>query len=166
MPTRQETPSDAPVIARVVQRAFDGHPHSRGTEVGIIRNLRATGALTVSLVVEIKNQVRGHIAASPVRINENWSGWYGLGPVAVDPTVQGMGLGSLLVADCLIELRKLGAVGCVVLGEPSYYGRFGFKPVAGLICPGPPPEYFMALPFGESVPRGEVTYHAAFTSEA
>lgn len=166
MVTRRETPSDAPVIARIVQRAFDGHAHSQGTEVAIIRNLRASGELAVSLVTEVNGHVRGYIAASPVQINDNPSGWYGLGPVAVDPFVQGRGLGAALVTDCLAQLHRLGAAGCVVLGEPSYYGRFGFKPVAGLVYPGPPPEYFMALQFSESAPLGKVTYHAAFASEA
>ncbi len=54
----------------------------------------------------------------------------------------------------------------MVLGEPKYYGRFGFKPFSGLTYAGPPPEYFMALSFGTNAPQGEVTYHAAFASEA
>jgi putative acetyltransferase len=64
------------------------------------------------------------------------------------------------------SLRAFGANGCVVLGDPRYYGRFGFQQVSGLVYPGPPPEDFMALWFAGEPPRGEVAYHAAFASEA
>ena len=56
--------------------------------------------------------------------------------------------------------------GCVVLGEPGYYGRFGFKAASGLVYPGPPSEFFMALPFKSFVPQGVVAYHEAFAGEA
>lgn len=163
---RQETQSDAPVIARVVERAFKNHPYSSGTEAEIIRNLRASSALIVSLVVEKDGLVRGHIAASPVEIDGRIVNWFGIGPVAVEPITQGIGLGSALVNECISELRKLGAAGCVVLGEPEFYGRFGFKSMASLTYPGPPAEHFMALPLGGPVPQGIVNYHAAFTSGA
>ncbi|GHC23545.1 hypothetical protein GCM10008094_12940 [Aidingimonas halophila] len=64
------------------------------------------------------------------------------------------------------RLQKRGARGCVVLGEPGYYSRFGFRAVPGLILPGVPPEYFMALAWGDDVPQGEVAYHSAFAATA
>jgi putative acetyltransferase len=129
---RPEVPSDEPVIARIVERAFANHPHSVGTEVAIIRNLRAAAALSVSLVAEVNGQARGYVAASPVEVGSQVSGWYGLGPVAVDPAAQGKGVGSLLVEASLKRLRGLGASGCVVAGDPSYYSRLGFEPSADL----------------------------------
>ena len=160
---RPEAPGDAAVIARVVKRAFEGHPHSAGTEARIVRTLRAADALSVSLVAEVGGQVLGYVAASPVSVAGQPSSWHGLGPVAVDPTIQRAGTGSALVAECLARLRDLGAAGCVVLGEPAFYGRFGFEPGTGLTFAEALEEYFMALSFGASLPRGEVTYHAAFT---
>lgn len=62
----------------------------------------------------------------------------------------------------LAALEAKGATGCVVLGEPDYYGRFGFVAVEGLVLPGVPAEYFQALSFGPAFPRGEVAYHDAF----
>ena len=53
-----------------------------------------------------------------------------------------------------------------MLGEPGYYGRFGFKAASGLVYPGPPSEFFMALPFKSFVPQGVVAYHEAFAGEA
>lgn len=62
-------------------------------------------------------------------------------------------------------LRGRGAEGCVVLGDPVYYSRFGFKPGANLVLPGIPAEYFLMLPLGKSLPSGVVTYHAAFNAQ-
>ncbi len=72
------------------------------------------------------------------------------------------GIGSLLMRDALRRLRERGAAGCVLLGNPAYYARFGFMPEPSLVLPGVPPEYFQALRFDGPWPRGVVTYHAAF----
>jgi putative acetyltransferase len=65
----------------------------------------------------------------------------------------------------LALLRERGANGCVLLGDPAYYRRFGFEAGRGLILPDVPPEFFQALSFGGALPRGEVTYHAAFAAQ-
>ncbi len=62
----------------------------------------------------------------------------------------------------LAELKGMGAAGCVVLGDPGFYGRFGFVSEPGLTLPGVPPEYFMTRSFGAAMPSGEVRYHPAF----
>ena len=54
------------------------------------------------------------------------------------------------------------AQGCVLLGDPAFYGRFGFVVRPGLVLPGVPPEYFQAVSFHGAWPVGEVRYHAAF----
>ncbi|WP_158219627.1 hypothetical protein [Ideonella sp. A 288] len=45
MPIRHEAPADAPVIARIVERAFADHPLSQGTEVAIVRGLHSAADL-------------------------------------------------------------------------------------------------------------------------
>lgn len=62
----------------------------------------------------------------------------------------------------LRELRTLGAAGCVVLGEPGYYARFGFGPQPSLVLPGIPPQYFQAIAMQGAIPSGQVAYHASF----
>lgn len=166
MTTRPETAADVPRIAAIVDRAFAGHPHSHGTEAAIVRELRAAGALSVSLVAEIDGQVWGHVAASPVRIDGVAAPWFGLGPVAVEPACQRRGLGSRLITDCLAALRSRSAAGCVVFGSPAYYARFGFAPIEGLVVPGLPAEFFMAQSFDGSRPTGAVRYHPAFDTGA
>ena len=160
---RNESPADSAAIAAVTQAAFTGVPHSSGNEAAIVAALRAAGQLTVSLVAEQDGQVVGHVAISPVQVSDGSEGWYGLGPVSVLPACQGQGIGSALITQALTQLRRLGAAGCVVLGEPGYYQRFGFAVVPGLLLPGVPALYFQAQPFGTGLVQGEVTYSAAFT---
>jgi putative acetyltransferase len=62
----------------------------------------------------------------------------------------------------LDRLKTLGAKGCVLAGDPAFYGRFGFRVYPSLELPGMPPEYFLTLPLGQQVPTGIVTFHKAF----
>ena len=105
----------------------------------------------------------GHIAFSPVTISDGAADWYGLGPVAVLPEMQGRGIGAALIQAGLAELKARGAAGCVVMGDPAYYGRFGFAATAALTYPGVPPEYFMAQAFTQSA-KGRVAYHEGFAA--
>lgn len=166
MHIRSERPDDVAAISSLIERAFARAPHSSGCESAIVSALRKCGALTVSLVAEQGDTVQGHVAFSPVTLTDGSPHWYGLGPIAVEPSLQGAGIGSALIRVGLGELRALEAAGCVVLGEPGYYRRFGFSRLAGLRYPGPPPEHFLAQSFGHSVPNGEVLYHAAFDAAA
>ena len=63
----------------------------------------------------------------------------------------------------LLRLREMNAAGCVVVGEPEFYRRFGFKEIPGLHLPGTAPEYFLAIVLTGRAPRGEVSYRAAFS---
>lgn len=163
---RREILADIPAIRRVTEAAFRSAEHSSGTEQFIVSALRRSGQLAVSLVVEDDGQVLGHVAVSPVAISDGARDWYGLGPVSVLPDHQDKGLGTLLVSSALEELRALGASGCVVLGEPSYYSRFGFNAEPSLVLPGVPAEYFQAISFVGSLPSGTVSYHDSFAARA
>jgi putative acetyltransferase len=159
---RPETMADAEPISALVEAAFATAEHSDGTEAMIVRHLRQARALAISLVAVDDEELVGHVALSPVTIDRGDLGWLGLGPVSVRPDWQGQGIGGGLIREALNRARKLGAKGCVVLGEPDYYGRFGFVADTRLRHPGPPAEYFQSLPFGKGSPAGEVAYHKAF----
>lgn len=160
---RDETPADYSAIEGVIADAFRRAVHSSGTEQFIVNALRNAGQLTVSLVAETRGFLIGHAAASPVRISDGTPDWYGLGPIAVAPESQARGVGTRLVTEALNALQSAGAAGCVVLGEPAFYGRFGFKPAAPfLILPNVPPDCFLALHWRGKEPKGFVTYHDAF----
>ncbi|WP_137920999.1 N-acetyltransferase [Hydrogenophaga sp. 2FB] len=159
---RPESPGDVEAIHALTAAAFLNGPHTSHTEHLIVDALRAAEQLTLSLVHERDGALIGHVAVSPVTIRDGSRGWFGLGPISVLPEHQGQGVGSELVRAALERLREEGAQGCVLLGEPAYYGRFGFRAVPGLVLPGVPPEYFQALAFDAPLPHGEVAYHEAF----
>ncbi len=162
MHIRKEMPQDAAEIRRLTDEAFRTVAYSNQKEGEIVDALRAAKALTLSLVTEEDGQVLGHVAFSPVQIGGEDKGWYGLGPVSVSPDRQGEGIGGKLIREGLALLRAAGAKGCVLLGDPGYYGRFGFKADQRLKLPGVPPEYFQCLPFGPDIPEGDVAFDKAF----
>lgn len=159
---RSEQPADIAPIAALTAAAFLDAPHSSHTEHFIVDALRRAGQLSLSLVAESGDAIVGHVAVSPVSISDGSGGWYGLGPLSVAPERQGRGIGSRLVEQALTALRRRGAAGCVVLGEPKYYGRFGFRAKPALRLLGVPPQYFQAIAFREPMPTGNVSYQKAF----
>lgn len=159
---RPERMGDHDVIRDVTAAAFAGHPHSDQTEPLIIERLRDAHALALSLVAEEDGVVIGHVAFSPVTITPVAAGWYGLGPVSVRPDRQGRGAGSALIREGLDRLREMGAAGCVVVGDPGFYRRFGFASDPALVFPGCAPQYFMFLGLSETRVSGTVSYHPAF----
>jgi len=61
------------------------------------------------------------------------------GPLAVEPALQGNGIGRALVRHGLDRAQALGESICVIVGEPDYYQPYGFvsADAAGLRLPGP-----------------------------
>ena len=161
---RPERDADIEAIRAVVEAAFANHPHSDQSEGRIVDALRTAGALTVSMVAVNADTIVGHSSFSPITIGGAAVDWYGLAPVSVLPAHQNAGIGSALIRDGLARIQALGAQGCVVLGEPAYYERFGFKLDAAHCPDGLPPEYFQVLPFGPSIPEGKAAYHAALSA--
>jgi len=161
---RGETSVDLPAIEALTTSAYLNVPHASHTEQRIVDALRTAGKLAISLVAESDGSAIGHVAVSPVSISDGASGWFGLGPISVMPEQQRRGVGSQLMREALRLLRERGAAGCVVLGAPEYYGRFGFKADPNLVLRGVPPEYFQAIAFGPSRPKGIVTYDEAFNA--
>lgn len=161
---RPETTADHIAIRCITKAAFENAPHSQQTEVAIIDALRAADALTLSLVAEQDGQIVGHIAFSKVLIDGQDLSWLGLGPVSVHPDLQGQGIGSALIKTALDQISSSGANGCVLLGDPAYYARFGFRADPALKYPGVPSEYFQSLPLNGPQLSGTVTYHDAFNA--
>jgi len=163
---RAETAADHAAIETLTASAFLSATHSSGTEQFIVNALRRAGRLSLSLVAQDGADIVGHVAVSPVEISPEASGWYGLGPISVLPGRQREGIGSRLMRAALTELERIGASGCVLLGDPAYYRRFGFAVRPGLTLPGVPPEYFQALCFHGRWAEGSVRYHEAFEATA
>lgn len=150
------------MIGEITTAAFAPMPFSTGTEARIIEALRSSGALTISLVAEHDGEIIGHIAFSPILIDGEDRGWFGLGPVSVKRGMQGQGIGKALILTGLEQLNAGGAAGCVLLGDPGYYGRFGFSCDPELTYTGGPPEAFQFLVLNGPHATGAVSYHPAF----
>lgn len=160
---RRETDADIPAIDRVITAAFAEVEHSDQSEAGVVNRLRDDDSLAVSLVAVAEGRIVGHVAVSPVTIEDGTGGWFGLGPLAVEPAAQRNGIGSRLMTEALEALHKGGAGGVVVLGDPSYYRHFGFVETEFLSYPHAPAEYFRARKVTDSrFPSGVVRYHPAF----
>jgi len=144
---RPEEPPDSPTITEVHRSAFGGD-----IEMTIVGAVRASPEFIrdLSLVAVKDGRVVGHILFSPVRIETGSSSSpaLALAPIAVLPGYQKEGIGSLLVEEGLGRCRELGHPIVIVVGEPSFYTRFGFTPARarGLEAPFPvPDEAFMVL---------------------
>jgi putative acetyltransferase len=159
---RPERAGDEPAIDALTQGAFREHPLSRHTETLTLAILRRTGALAVSLVAEAGGAIRGHVAFSAVTVSGGADGWFALGPLAVAGSHRNQGIGGALVGQGLRTLRERAASGCVVLGDPVYFHRFGFRSTPALRLEGAPPGCFLVRPFRRAVPLGSVRYHVAF----
>lgn len=164
MLVRTETPADISTIRALTEAAFLSAEHSSGTEGAIVDALRDAQALTLSLVAEQDGAIIGHVAFSPVLIDGQDIGWFGLGPIAVAPHRQRSGAGAALMREGLARLRSLGANGCVVLGDPDYYSRFGFSSAHDLRYGDVPAEYFQSLTLHGQAVSGEVSYHEGFNA--
>ena len=158
MNIRKERPGDEARIYEVTAAAFAPVPYSDGNEQDCINKLRADGDLTVSLVAEVDGEIIGHVAFSPVFLDGVYDHWYGLGPVSVWPDLQGQGIGKALIETGLEEIRKLGAKGCVLIGNPDYYHRFGFLNDGRITYRDLESQYVQWLSFGDEKPSGVLVY--------
>ena len=162
---RNEDKDDIDAIEKVTTEAFLNATHTDHTEQYIVRELRNSDALSISLIAESEGEIVGHLAISPVTISDGTKGWFGLGPISVSPNNQRSGVGSKLMLSAIDALKYSCASGCVLLGDPTYYSRFGFQQESCLVLPDVPPEYFQAIQFSGALPSGIVTYHEAFNAK-
>jgi putative acetyltransferase len=117
-----ERPGDAAAIHAVHAASFPTDAESR-----LVDLLRVAGRLLVSLVAEVGDVVVGHVAFSPVTAASGAVG-AGLAPVAVAEPYRRRGIAAALVRAGLEACRGAGFGWAVVMGEPPYYSRFGFRP--------------------------------------
>ncbi len=162
MLVRDEKPHDHAAIHELTTRAFEPMPFSNGSEAQIIRMLRTSGDLTISLVAEVHDEAVGHIAFSPVTIGGKHDGWFGLGPVAVEPKRQRRGIGRSLIEKGLSLLSERGARGCALIGSPDLYSRFGFKSDGRLTCGTLETRYIQWIVLQGQPPIGELRFAPAF----
>jgi putative acetyltransferase len=156
---REAAKSDHAAISRLVTAAF-----GRSDEAVIVDRVRAAGEAFIEFIAEIDSELVGHVLFNRMQ-SEPAMSVVGLAPLAVAPQFQGRGVGSDLTRRGLDACRQRGAVACIVLGNPAYYGRFGFAACGDTIrSPYAHLPAFQALDFdGRSVGRlTRVDYPDAF----
>ena len=161
MQTRLSRTADSQAIRAVHLRAFP-----TGAEAGLVDQLVADGDAVVSVVAE-DDGIIGHVLLSRMSViaDDRTLDALGLGPVAVVPERQGEGIGSALVEAAVREAKSAGAQMLFLLGEPGFYGRFGFTATAAEAFESPyAGRYFQALQLIDLPPvcRGIAKYAPAF----
>jgi putative acetyltransferase len=160
---REETAADHGAVGDVIRQAF-----GQDDEVRLVAALRDFGCVQVALLADDDGEVVGHVLFSdlPIVTADGAVAALALAPLAVSPSRQRRGIGTMLVREGLRACRQRGHRVVVVLGHPGYYPRFGFS--AALARPLQSPfsgEAFQAL---ELVPGalngvvGEVRYAPPF----
>jgi predicted N-acetyltransferase YhbS len=164
---REEKPSDYAAVEALIAEAFAKAEHADGNEAALVAALRRSDAFrpALSLVAEADGELAGHILFTVARVGSKEA--LALAPLAVKPAFQRRGIGSALVRRGHEAAARLGFGWSVVLGDPGYYGRFGYRPAAlfGIEAPaGIPAEYLMALKLRADAPAlsGTLRYADAF----
>lgn len=140
---RPTAPADAAGVRAVHEAAFP-----TPLEADLVEALAREGDAAVSLVDERAGEIVGHVLLSRMKVTSDGRAVraLGLAPVGVLPGFQGGGIGAALVDAALAIARATGEELVFVLGEPDYYGRFGFT--AATAAPFASPytgPWFMAL---------------------
>jgi putative acetyltransferase len=162
MSIRAATPRDREAIRLVEEHAF-----GQQTEAGLVDALVRDGDAVVELVAEEEGQVVGHVLFSRLLVEQAGGSFaaVALAPLAVEPSFHGTGIGGALVREAHIRLKNAGEKLAVVLGDPAYYGRFGYSHArAGKFESDYQCEALQALTWGEAPESGRLVYAPAFNT--
>jgi putative acetyltransferase len=135
---RESKPSDLPGLETLYPATFPDEDL-----LGVVRGLEAEPDV-LSLVLDQSGEIIGHVVFTPCGIADSRDTFALLGPLGIHPSRQKQGWGGALMREGLARLRKQGVAGVLVLGDPAYYGRFGFKAEAQIAPPYPLPEEWAA----------------------
>ena len=159
---RLERPGDEPQIRDLLEASFPGFG-----EADLVDALRRDGEMVLSLVAEEEDTVIGHIGFSRLWV-ENEGGAVpavALAPLAVYTEYQQQGIATRLVREGHACIAAIGETLSVVVGEPNYYGRFGYSHRrAAYFVSDYQSDYLMALSFGAAPWEGRLVYPPAFAA--
>jgi len=150
---RDSEPGDLTAIEALYPDAFPDEDL-----LPLVRELLREPDVVLSLVGIIGGSLVGHIAFTMCGIDDGDDGAVLLGPLAVAPARQRRGIGGALVRGGLGQLERSGATHVCVLGDPAYYGRFGFQPDGRVMPPYPLPDEWrgawQVISLGDAAPPG------------
>lgn len=179
MIVRREQETDVAAVRVIVKAAFaknGGNDHSalesdqpaEPVEVGLLDRLREDGGwmpeLSLVAVEAGTNLVIGHVVCTRATVADTPA--LGLGPLAVRPDRQRTGVGTALMHAVIGAAEARGEALIGLLGDPAYYGRFGFRPSTEFLIDPPDPEwdeYFQIRTLGNGSPvTGGFSYAKPF----
>jgi putative acetyltransferase len=157
MDIRDEHETDSAEIGQLLAAAFGGADEAR-----LVERLRRDGDAVLALVALAGGAIVGHVVFSVM--TAPFRG-LALAPLAVLPSAQRTGIGSALVEAGIERARQAGWQAVFVLGDPAYYGRFGFRAdlAEGFSSPYAGP-HLMALATAGRLPvlTGPISHAPAF----
>jgi predicted N-acetyltransferase YhbS len=128
---RQEKPEDFLNIYFLVKTAFQTAKVSNGAEQEYVKKLRASSNYIpeLALVTEQDAKLVAHIMLTKTYVVTGGSKFEALllAPLCVALEYRKHGVGSKLVAKSFEYAKNLGYTSVFVVGDPAFYGRFGFK---------------------------------------
>ena len=157
---RRATPEDRTAIFRVVERAF-----GRAHEADLVERVVADGEQLLELIAEKDGRIVGHVLFSRLLVDPDGTPFdaVSLAPLAVDPDYQGQGVGSALVRHGHEILQERGEKLAIVVGDPAYYGRFGYaRAGAEKFKSDYQGDAMQALYWGEAPSSGQLAHPRAF----
>lgn len=124
MSIRAAMPRDREAIRLVEEHAF-----GQNTEAGLVDALVSGNDVVLELVAEEVGAVVGHVLFSRLYVQNGGDAYpaVALAPLAVEPSFHGTGIGGALIREAHLRLKEAGETLSIVLGEPAYYGRFGYS---------------------------------------
>ena len=147
MEIRPEAEADYLAVAEVTAAAF-----GKQDEVRLVEAIRGCEEFVpeLTLVAEEERRIVGHVMFSYSALEGSEARLLQLSPLSVAPDRQNEGIGAALTRESLRLADERGEPLVLVLGHPTYYPRFGFRPAStlGLQAPNPqwPDDAFMAVP--------------------
>jgi len=161
---RPAGPGDREAILTIVRAAFSHGDRDGQEELDIVAKTWALDAVPdgLELIAVEGGVVVGHVLGA--RGDLDGREVVGVAPLAVAPSRQGAGIGSALMTDLLRRADDAGFALVALLGNPAYYGRFGFEPSGPLGIAygpvGPNSPYFQVRRLARYDPswRGDFTY--------
>lgn len=149
-------------------RAVEEHAFGQSAEAGLVDALVANGDAVLELVAVEDGTVVGHIMFSRLEVENDGKRFaaVALAPLAVEPSFHGTGIGGALISEAHLRLKAAGETLSVVLGDPAYYGRFGYSHARAEAFES---EYqgpaLQALVWGDAPESGRLIYAAPFRDE-
>lgn len=128
---------DLPKIEKLLDRTFGSNRYAK-TVYRLREGLDPVPGLC-HVAVDADGQLLGSLRFWPIVIGKNAMPALLFGPLAVEPALQGKGIGRALLRHGLAEAKHQGHHIVVVVGAPDYYGPYGFENATarGLRLPGP-----------------------------